>query len=114
MCVYVGTCGPAEKSNFETSVLRLLSAKYCDDKYLGETGDCVCGACVCVCVVCVCVCVQRDEMQREKSGLHESEMLIQGCVHSGESGGGEEDCLDSGDCRSLRIAINCFFLSIGA
>ena len=53
-------------------------------------------------------------MQRENSGLHESEMLIQGCVHSGESGGGEEDSLDSGDCRSLRIAINCFFLSIGA
>ena len=56
VCVCVGTCGPAEKSNFETSVLRLLSAKYCDDKYLGETGDCVCGVCVCVCVCYVCVC----------------------------------------------------------
>ena len=38
MCYSSNTCGPPEKSNWDTSVLRLLSAKYCEDRYLGGTG----------------------------------------------------------------------------
>ena len=34
-------------------------------------------------------------------------------IHDMESSGGEEDSLESGDSRSFRIAVSCFFLSMG-
>ena len=34
---YTRTCVPLEKSNCDTSVLRLLSARYCEDRYRGGT-----------------------------------------------------------------------------
>ena len=54
----------------------------------------------------------RDE-EREAPRPTVLGMVIIAYIHSMESSGGEEDSLESGDNRSFRIAVSCFFLSMG-